>query len=462
MKHTSLGNTKPSTCLFGLVALALIVFSALSLAHYGVVSAQAANPIRSLPSVQIQPGQTFDVTVTYTAPGDTFNSIGLVDDVPTDWIIQGNITWCTPNANNENVVGNEIQYAWYGPYSSGQTFTALYEVTVPGNASLPSYTFSGQLGYKIGGNSRTFETIGGDSQVSIQLTLTSTPTPTPTPMPTPTPTPTPMPTLTPTSTPLPGGGGGGGGGDGGGGESGGGGAIATVTPKPTQPPLSTPTTLPIATPPTPLPIPPLDLSGNMSASGIVLQPIHYAILGGQGVLNVGNGTTALLGRQPLQSITVAEVSVGLPAPPAGAYTIGYGYDYGPTGATFTPPITLTLKYDPGQVPSGVDASKLVIAYYDTTTKIWVVLPSEVDMVNHTVSAQISHLTTFAVYAPATTVTPTPTVTASPTPTPTPTTPAAGKKMNIGVIVGPITAVIVVGLVIYWLSRRRKSPMPPPQ
>lgn len=199
----------------------------------------------------------------------------------------------------------------------------------------------------------------------------------------------------------------------------------------------------------------------MSASGVVLEPIHYVILGGEGALDVGNGTTALLGGQPLQSITAAEISAELPAPPAEAYVIGYGYDFGPTGATFTPPIILKLKYDPSQVPAGVDASKLVIAYYDTTAKIWAGLPSTVDTVNHTVTAEISHLTMFAVYAPAPAVTPTPTVTAAPTPTGTPT-PVAGNKMNIGVIVGPIIVVIVVGLVIYWFSRRRKAMVPPRQ
>ena len=116
------------------------------------------------------PGQTFDVTVTFTAPADQFNAIGRADNVPAGWAIQGNVAWCTPNANSVNIVGDQLQYTWFGPYSSGANFTALYKVTVPGGASLPSYSFNGQLGYKIGGNSTVFETIAGDFTLQLGKT----------------------------------------------------------------------------------------------------------------------------------------------------------------------------------------------------------------------------------------------------------------------------------------------------
>jgi len=220
-----------------------------------------------------------------------------------------------------------------------------------------------------------------------------------------------------------------------------------VTPTPTQtvPPIPTPT---------PIPIP-----GN----GTVPQEIIYSVLNGQAVLTIPAGTTVLnADGTPVQSISVTEVCFDIPAPPAGSYVIGCAYDYKPDGATFDPPITLTIKYDPGLVPAGFDETELVIALYDTATSTWTTYPSTVDTVNHTVTAQISHFTLFAVYEPAPAVTPTPTVGPTPTlaPTPTPTPAAGGKKTNIGVIIGPIIAVIVIAGVAYWFWRRRKPPVPP--
>ncbi len=96
--------------------------------------------------------------------------------------------------------------------------------------------------------------------------------------------------------------------------------------------------------------------------------------------------------------------------------IGCAFDYQPDGATFSPPTTITLKYGSGLVRAGFDESKLVIAYYDIATGKWEVYPSTVDTVKHTITAQISYFTQFAVYATALAATPAPTV--APTPKPT--------------------------------------------
>jgi hypothetical protein len=198
------------------------------------------------------------------------------------------------------------------------------------------------------------------------------------------------------------------------------------------------------------------LSGNISGGGVLQQTIHYVILGGQGVLDIGNGTIALLGGNPLQSITVDEICVGFPPDPK---IIGCVYDYKPTGATFSPPITLTLKYDPGKVPAGFDESMLVIAYYDTATSMWTVAPSVVDTVNNTVSAQISHFTLFTVYGadPAATPTPTvaPTPTIAPTPTPTPvSTPPQVSWSIVGAAIGGMIAVLLLAAALLFVLRRR--------
>ncbi len=107
----------------------------------------------------------------------------------------------------------------------------------------------------------------------------------------------------------------------------------------------------------------------------------------------------------------------------------------------------------------VTEAELLLAYYDAATSKWVTLTSTVDTANNKVSAQVSHLTMFAVYSckPAATPTPvvgtpTPVVTATPTPTPTP----EEKGLNIWVIIGPILGVIAIGALAYWFFRMRKK------
>ena len=117
--------------------------------------------------MMVSPGQTFYVRVTFTAPFDDFNAIGLVDSAPAGWTIQSNVSACLPDANSANIDGNQVNYIWFGPYAAGSTLTAQYQVTVPSNAPAGSYTFNGQLGYKIGGESTAFEAITGDSTVQV-------------------------------------------------------------------------------------------------------------------------------------------------------------------------------------------------------------------------------------------------------------------------------------------------------
>ncbi|MFC2007086.1 helix-turn-helix domain-containing protein [Chloroflexota bacterium] len=120
---------------------------------------------------------------------------------------------------------------------------------------------------------------------------------------------------------------------------------------------------------------------------------------------------------PISELTIIPVTA--PAPPSGGNVIGVGYDLGPDGATFDPPITLTFTYDPSALASG---KVLGISYWDAD-KGWVDLDAAdivVDPVTKTISAKVAHFTTFAVIArdaPAPVPTPTP-----PTPEPTPPAP----------------------------------------
>jgi len=185
------------------LVLALLCISAVL--QSGTASAQDANPARDLPDAAVQRGETFDVTITFISSYDDFNSIGLVDNVPTGWTIEVDTSWCTPSAENSNfdISLNQAQYAWFGPYDIGQEFTALYKVTVPIDAEFDTYLFDGQLGYNIASSTRIFKDIGGDSSTNVIATTPSTtPTPTSTSTPSPTLTPTPAPSTTPTPIPV--------------------------------------------------------------------------------------------------------------------------------------------------------------------------------------------------------------------------------------------------------------------
>jgi hypothetical protein len=87
-----------------------------------------------------------------------------------------------------------------------------------------------------------------------------------------------------------------------------------------------------------------------------------------------------------------------PASPADARLIGLVYNITPDGATFAPPVTLTFAYDPALIPQGFAEEDLALAWWDEAAGKWIKLVSTVDVVNHIVSAQISHFTPFAVFA----------------------------------------------------------------
>lgn len=188
---------------------------------------------------------------------------------------------------------------------------------------------------------------------------------------------------------------------------------------------------------------------------MVQNDVEESAFSGTLVLYIPEGTTAKdADGEPLDEITIEEICFGFPAPPPNAYVIGCVYDYGPDGATFDPPIEITISYDPGLVPDGVDEAKLTIAYYDVSKGKWIELPSVVDTVNHTITATVSGFTYFAVYAPAPTE-PTPTIapaTPAPTPTPAPVEDEGGFPVY-GIVLIIIAAIAVI-LIAYVVMRRR--------
>ena len=99
----------------------------------------------------------------------------------------------------------------------------------------------------------------------------------------------------------------------------------------------------------------------------------------------------------LSSIRIQPIAE-LPLRPQDTSTIATIYEMGPAGATFNPPVDLTIEYDESKIPEGVAEKSLVIVYYDDDTEQWTILESTVDTDNDTVTAKVNHFSAFTVLA----------------------------------------------------------------
>ena len=61
-------------------------------------------------------------------------------------------------------------------------------------------------------------------------------------------------------------------------------------------------------------------------------------------------------------------------------------------------MAIIWSYDPDTLPEGVAEEDLAIAYYDKEAGQWVELECVVDTENNTITASVSHFTTFAILA----------------------------------------------------------------
>jgi hypothetical protein len=100
--------------------------------------------------------------------------------------------------------------------------------------------------------------------------------------------------------------------------------------------------------------------------------------------------------KPLTMISIMPV----PAPPSAPATqsvIGLPYNLKPEGTTFDRPVTITLTYDPANIPAGINEQDLILAFYDNTNQCWVNLNDiRVDKLTRTISGKINHFAIFSV------------------------------------------------------------------
>ncbi len=92
---------------------------------------------------------------------------------------------------------------------------------------------------------------------------------------------------------------------------------------------------------------------------------------------------------------VIKVEGQAPPPPEDYLILSKAYDLSPDGATFNPYLRLTLAYEEGDIPEGIEEEALYIAYYGYG---WIPLDSVVDAQGDKVFAELTHLTPFAIMA----------------------------------------------------------------
>ncbi len=139
---------------------------------FSLVAAMSAtysvNAVRDLPD-SVSPGDSFNVTVTFTAPADDFNSIGLTEEAneTVNMTVEGKKEWCVPKADFCKVTDNKLELLWYGPYGADTRFNVTYKVNVPSEAKGGTYTFDGYVEYYIGAEGPYKETVGGDKEITV-------------------------------------------------------------------------------------------------------------------------------------------------------------------------------------------------------------------------------------------------------------------------------------------------------
>ncbi len=240
---------------------------------------------------------------------------------------------------------------------------------------------------------------------------------------------------------------------------------ASGTPEVTLSPLVTPSAIPTPTMAV-LEFPLVTAEIYSNPQGIITQKSHLQSADGRASLTIGEGITALdPGGSPLAAISIgppAISDISRTSPDSYRYS-GIGYNLGPDGATFSPPVNLTFT-----VPEMGWNSEYVIREFDPTTQKWVDLPTSVHPDSGTISAEVSHFCCIGLFSRTIqnpTVSPARATPSAPetiaTPSPPPST-AVDIFVNIIAWMGKILVqyflvicTAVIALIIIWFAGRRK-------
>ncbi|RPI38546.1 MAG: PKD domain-containing protein [Methanoregulaceae archaeon] len=178
-----------------------------------------------------------------------------------------------------------------------------------------------------------------------------------------------------------------------------------------------------------------------NAEGVVTQATTLTSADGFVTILVGTGISAKDKQgKPLASITVTPVTVGnLPGTlPGGAFTFaGRAYELQPDYAVFSPDISLVFTAPP-DTRFGQDFS---IKFYDGATGTWKDIPSRYDPSAGTITGQVPHFSTFALFSKTITEGPSFAVTNAPV-----------QPADMPAAAVPPTAMSIAAGMLRWIAR----------
>ena len=196
-------------------------------------------------------------------------------------------------------------------------------------------------------------------------------------------------------------------------------------------------------------------SSFTTAEGVTTSAVSLSGSNGKIVVTLAENTTVTLPGDSRQ-ITIVQIA-DQPDPPANSEVIE-AYSFEPAGATFSPAATVTLKYDPSILPADVRESDLYLALLENSK--WTALATNVDTESKTLTAKVSHLSTYAMLGKVTVATTTPatsntTVPISPTSNITApsgnTTGPSSNTVTSGMAVPVLVIIVAGGLLVIGLG-----------
>ncbi|WAI01812.1 NosD domain-containing protein [Methanogenium organophilum] len=169
--------------------------------------------------------------------------------------------------------------------------------------------------------------------------------------------------------------------------------------------------------------------------GLVLQELMVFAGDSTGELTIPSGSVALDGEgDALADVTIEPSALPSADGGSGFSFAGYAYTCGPDGATFSPAADLVFRFTEAEwAELMADGRPLVVTYYNEETGVYEPLLTTVDAVTRTVTASVTHFSSFALMYRSAAVEDTPVATSAPVPpsvTPTATSAATDVQSTV--------------------------------